>query len=51
MEKQESSPPHVSEDEYGDFSSMYKISSGSESPIMVNVRIENMPICVELDTG
>ena len=51
VEKQESSPPHVSEDKYSDFSSMYKISSGSESPTMVNVRIETILICMELDTG
>ena len=51
MEKQESNPPHVSENQYCDVSSMCKISSGSESPTMVSVRIENIPICMELDTG
>ena len=51
MEKQESNPPHVSENQYCDFSSMCKISSGSESPTMVSVRIENIAICMELDTG
>ena len=38
-------------EEFDDYSYLYNIQGGSENPIMIEIEIENQPVCLEIDTG
>ena len=51
VEEKLSNSEENTNEEFDDYSYLYNIQGESENPIMIEIEIENQPVCMEIDTG